>query len=159
VENDWVISWEEIHRDATKLAYMIQLSETEYDGIIAITKGGMYPALIVSNILGINHIDTIGIKSYSDDRMRKKAHLIKPPPVNSFRWLVIDDLTDTGKTIEMVKLYMVPISFNVATLYTKPMGNHMVNFRVKEVEQDTWIVFPWEKDHPLNEKYLREYLN
>ena len=139
------LSWEDVHKDSIELAKNIQMSEIEYDGIIAVTKGGLYPALIVSTILEIDYIDTIGIKSYSDDRMRKKAHLIKPPPTNSFRWLVVDDLSDSGKTIEMVKLYMLPIAYDIAVLYTKPKSHHMVDFHVREVFQDVWVVFPWEK--------------
>ena len=139
------LSWEDVHKDAIDLAKNIQKSEIEYDGIIAITKGGLYPALIVSTILEIDYIETIGIKSYTDDRMRKKAQLIKPPPTNSFRWLVVDDLSDSGKTIEMVKLYMLPIAYNIAVLYTKPKSHHMVDFHVREVFQDVWVVFPWEK--------------
>jgi xanthine phosphoribosyltransferase len=139
------LSWEDVHKDSIELAKNIQRSEIEYDGIIAVTKGGLFPTLIVSTILKIDYIDTIGIKSYSDDRMQDKTQLIKPPPTNSFRWLVIDDLTDSGQTIEMVKLYMLPIAYDIAVLYTKPKSHHMVDFHVREVYQDTWVVFPWEK--------------
>jgi xanthine phosphoribosyltransferase len=56
--------------------------------------------------------------------------------------LVIDDLVDTGKTLELVKAHMPKA--HIATVYAKPMGRAMVDTFVTEVSQDTWIFFPWD---------------
>jgi xanthine phosphoribosyltransferase len=56
--------------------------------------------------------------------------------------LIIDDLVDTGKTLEVVR-NVLPKA-HVATVYAKPMGRDQVNSFVTEVSQDTWIFFPWD---------------
>jgi xanthine phosphoribosyltransferase len=56
--------------------------------------------------------------------------------------LIVDDLVDTGKTLEVVRERMPKA--HVATVYSKPMGRNMVDTYVTEVSQDTWIFFPWD---------------
>ena len=53
--------------------------------------------------------------------------------------LIIDDLVDTGKTIEAVRSLMP--KGHVATVYAKPMGRDQVQTFITEVSQDTWIFF------------------
>ena len=56
--------------------------------------------------------------------------------------LVVDDLVDTGRTLELVRKLYPQAHF--ATVYAKPMGNSQVDTYVTEVSQDTWISFPWD---------------
>jgi xanthine phosphoribosyltransferase len=56
--------------------------------------------------------------------------------------LIIDDLVDTGKTLEVVRKVLPKA--HVATVYAKPMGRDQVNSFITEVSQDTWIFFPWD---------------
>ena len=56
--------------------------------------------------------------------------------------LIIDDLTDTGKTAAIVRAMMPRAHF--ATVYAKPKGRPLVDTFVTEVSQDTWIYFPWD---------------
>jgi xanthine phosphoribosyltransferase len=58
--------------------------------------------------------------------------------------LVIDDLTDTGKTAKVVR-DMLP-NAHFATVYAKPQGVPQVDTYITEVSQDTWIYFPWDLD-------------
>ena len=56
--------------------------------------------------------------------------------------LVVDDLVDSGRTLELIR-EMYPKA-HMATVYAKPKGKPMVNSYVTEVSQDTWIYFPWD---------------
>jgi xanthine phosphoribosyltransferase len=56
--------------------------------------------------------------------------------------LIIDDLVDSGKTIEVVREKMPKAHY--ATIYSKPMGRPQVDTYITEVSQDTWIFFPWD---------------
>ena len=56
--------------------------------------------------------------------------------------LVVDDLTDTGKTAQIVR-NMIPKA-HFATVYAKPKGRALIDTFVTEVSQDTWIYFPWD---------------
>ena len=56
--------------------------------------------------------------------------------------LVVDDLTDTGKTAKIVR-DMLP-NAHFAAVYAKPAGRPLIDTFVTEVSQDTWIYFPWD---------------
>ena len=56
--------------------------------------------------------------------------------------LVVDDLTDTGKTAQIVREILPNAHF--ATIYAKPAGQSVADSWVAEVAQDTWILFPWD---------------
>ena len=58
--------------------------------------------------------------------------------------LLIDDLTDTGKTAKLVREMLPDAHF--ATVYAKPAGAPLCDTFVTEVSQDTWIYFPWDLD-------------
>jgi len=56
-------------------------------------------------------------------------------------WLVIDDLVDSGKTIQAVR-EMLP-SAHFAAIYAKPNGEPFIDTYETAVAQDRWIYFPW----------------
>ena len=56
--------------------------------------------------------------------------------------LIVDDLTDTGKTASVVRAMMPQAHF--AAVYAKPKGRPLVDTFITEVSQDTWIYFPWD---------------
>ena len=70
---------------------------------------------------------------------------MKPPNSNSITnatgILIIDDLVDSGRTLEIVKNSYPKAHY--ATIYAKPKGRPMVDSFITEVSQDTWIFFPW----------------
>ena len=56
--------------------------------------------------------------------------------------LIVDDLVDSGKTLELVREMYPKAHF--ATVYAKPQGEAMVDTFITGVSQDTWIFFPWD---------------
>ena len=112
---------------------------------MAITRGGMAPAMIVSRELDIRTVDTISIKSY-DHQAQSEAVVLKAPDAalmgDGTGILIIDDLVDSGKTLEVVRAMFPKAHF--ATVYAKPKGRPQVNTFITEVSQDTWIFFPWD---------------
>ncbi|SLN37629.1 Xanthine phosphoribosyltransferase [Roseovarius albus] len=147
-ERGFHVSWDQLHRDARALAWRLQSEapdDTGWRAIVAITRGGMAPAMIIARELDIRTVDTISVKSY-DHQNQSEAVVIKAPDMNLIGdgdgVLIIDDLVDTGKTLEIVRKQMPKA--HVATVYAKPMGREMVDSFITEVSQDTWIFFPWD---------------
>lgn len=147
-EKGFHISWDQIHRDSRALAWRLDgkgPDDGAWKAIVAITRGGMAPAMIIARELDVRTVDTISIKSY-DHQHQSEAVVLKAPDANTMGdgtgILIIDDLVDTGKTLEVVKkLYP---NAHIATVYAKPQGRPMVNTFITEVSQDTWIFFPWD---------------
>ena len=105
------------------------------------------PAAIVARELGIRVIETISIASYSDEFRQGELQVLKGISSElktepGKRLLVIDDLVDTGKTMQLVR-QILPDA-HVATVYAKPLGRPLVDTFITEVSQDTWIYFPWD---------------
>ena len=147
-ERGFHVSWDQLHRDARALAWRLQGEAPEggWRAVVAITRGGMAPAMIVSRELDIRVVDTISVKSY-DHQTRADAVVLKAPQADVMGAdgagvLIIDDLVDTGKTLELVRQLYPKAHF--ATVYAKPMGRDMVETFITEVSQDTWIFFPWD---------------
>ena len=147
-EKGFHISWDQIHRDSRALAWRLE-KQGPFDGVwsavVAITRGGMVPAMIIARELDVRVVDTISVKSY-DHQSRSAAKILKSPDnklmKNGKGILIIDDLVDSGRTLEIVKnLYP---EAHYATIYAKPKGRPMVDSFITEVSQDTWIFFPWD---------------
>ncbi len=147
-EKGFHVSWDQIHRDARALAWRLD-GKGPHDGgwraIVAITRGGMAPAMIVARELDIRTVDTISVKSY-DHQSQAQAKVLKLPDADMMGdgtgILVIDDLVDSGKTLELVRQLYPNAHF--ATVYAKPKGEPQVDTFITGVSQDTWIFFPWD---------------
>jgi xanthine phosphoribosyltransferase len=152
-EKGFHISWDQIHRDSRALAWRLDGKGPDagaWRAVVAITRGGMAPAMIVARELDIRTVDTISVVSYHSGGgkadQRREARVLKSPDTeimgDGTGILVIDDLVDSGKTLELVrKLYP---NAHFATVYAKPEGEPMVDTFITGVSQDTWIFFPWD---------------
>lgn len=152
-EKGFHVSWDQLHRDARALAWRLQGQGPDngyWKAVVAITRGGMAPAMIVARELDIRTVDTISVKSYHSGGgkadQRREAQVLKSPDADlvgdGTGVLIIDDLVDSGKTLELVRsLYP---KAHVATVYAKPQGRPQVDTFITEVSQDTWIFFPWD---------------
>ena len=147
-EKGFHVSWDQIHRDARALAWRLDgrgPDDGAWRAVVAITRGGMAPAMIVARELDIRTVDTISVKSY-DHQDRAEARVLKSPDADMMGdgtgILVVDDLVDSGKTLELVRSLYPQAHF--ATVYAKPSGEPQVDTFITGVSQDTWIFFPWD---------------
>ncbi|MBW2678701.1 MAG: xanthine phosphoribosyltransferase [Deltaproteobacteria bacterium] len=136
------ISWEQLHRDAKALAWRL-VENQQWQGIVAITRGGLVPAAIIARELDIHIVDTICISSY-DWKDQGGIEILKNVEGEGDGWLLIDDLVDTGKTAKVAREMLPRAHF--ATVYAKPAGRPIVDTFITEVSQDTWILFPWDAE-------------
>ena len=147
-EKGFHVSWDQIHRDARALAWRLDGKGPDngaWKAVVGITRGGLVPAMIVSRELDIRVVDTISVKSYSH-QAQTEARVIKSPQADLMGdgtgILIVDDLVDSGKTLELVRKLYPQAHF--ATVYAKPSGRPQVDTYITEVSQDTWIFFPWD---------------
>jgi len=150
------ISWKRFDNDIRALAKMTQ--EAEYDNcdILAISRGGLVPASMLSHYTNNQHIEVIGVKSYNNDATRTPiVELIQAPyPLGNFpeKILIVDDLVDSGDTLRFVDNYIhertvfmeKPIEVNIAVMYDKDISDYKADIFVEYVDHETWLVFPWE---------------
>ena len=77
------VSWQELHRDAKALAWRL-LEMGPWQGVVAITRGGLVPAAIVARELEIRVIETVGVSSY-DHMNRGEITILKAPRADDRR--------------------------------------------------------------------------
>lgn len=149
-EKGFHVSWDQMHRDSRALAWRLDNQGPKEDGswraVVAITRGGMVPACVIARELNIRVVDAIAISSY-DHQNQGSATVLKAPDAQVMGKdgdgvLIVDDLVDTGRTLEVVRA-LYPKA-HLACVYAKPKGKALVNTFVTEVSQDTWIFFPWD---------------
>ncbi|MEM5501338.1 MULTISPECIES: xanthine phosphoribosyltransferase [Ahrensia] len=146
-EKAFPVSWDQFHRDARALAWRVANVSKEWKAIVCITRGGLVPAAVISRELGIRVIETVSVASYHDYENQGEIYVLKEISPELLEQegegiLIIDDLTDTGKTAGLVRAMMPKAHF--ATVYAKPKGMPLVDTFITEVSQDTWIYFPWD---------------
>lgn len=147
-EKGFHVSWDQLHRDARALAWRLDGKGPDngaWKAIVGITRGGMVPAAIVARELNVRVIDTISVKGYNHQTQSEPV-VIKAPQDDLMGdgtgILIVDDLVDSGRTLELVRRLYPQAHF--ATVYAKPKGREQVDTFITEVSQDTWIFFPWD---------------
>nr|WP_281645368.1 xanthine phosphoribosyltransferase [Parendozoicomonas sp. Alg238-R29] len=147
---DVIKTWSELHRDSRELAWELLKKapgdNKRWEGIIAVTRGGMIPAAIIARELNIRLIDTLCISCYDDHQQVGELKVIKNTMLETDGqgYLVIDDLVDTGATLREVRRLLS--AAHIATLYVKPSGEKLVDTFVDKFSQDTWVRFPWDME-------------
>ena len=152
-EKGFHVSWDQIHRDARALAWRLDgrgPDDGAWRAVVAITRGGMAPAMIIARELDIRTVDTISVKSYHSsggaEDERREAKVLKSPNAEMMGdgegILIIDELVDSGKTLELVRSIYPKAHF--ACVYAKPEGEKQADTYITSVSQDTWIFFPWD---------------
>ena len=79
---------------------------TNWKAVVAVTRGGMVPAMIVARELDLRIVETINVKSY-DHQVQSDAKILKIPAQayvgDGDGILIVDDLVDTGKTFQAIR--------------------------------------------------------
>jgi hypoxanthine phosphoribosyltransferase len=149
--NKTYINWETVFKDINILSNLVR--RYNIDAIVGIGRGGLIPATILSYTLDIKVLQNFQIESYEGEKTAG-VHKLWQNPENHFistfynkNILVVDDLADSGNTLNLVKRFFEHKNVNLffATLYYKKGTSFMPNACVREYSTDEWIVFPWEE--------------
>lgn len=143
------LTWEQFEHDMMTLIKNIKSDSRSnlIDHLLIITRGGLIPGAFLAQQLGIKNIKTLCLQSYSDDRSQHST--IQHLSIDGFeheaiqephRWLIIDEMADSGKSIQFVKrLYPAVLT---ACVYVK--NPKICDFYATILNDDAWIDFPWE---------------
>ena len=148
----FIITWDNMQMYCRQLAEK-QMPAEQWKGIIAVSRGGLVPAAILARELGIRYVDTVCISSYDHDHQRDMT-VLKAPEGDGEGFLIVDDLVDSGDTAQAIRNLFPKGKF--ITVSAKPVGAHLVDEYIVDIEQDTWIEQPWDMEiafvDPINKK-------
>jgi hypoxanthine phosphoribosyltransferase len=134
-KNKVYLSWKWVDEQINTIGDKLEGLNLEF--VAGIPRGGLIPAVMMSHAFGIKYISYSSAKMLPGD-LRKKT-------------LVVDDISDTGVTIaEADKL-----KFITATLCLRIGTKTVPYFSGEHINDDRWLVFPWEK---LDAVPMQDYL-
>lgn len=144
---------------AMRLAGEIRRDGYEPEVLVSIFRGGMVIARYLSDFLDVREIRSVRIEHYSALEKREGARIVEPlrERVDGRRVLVVDDVADTGDSLEEAVRHvreMGASEVRVATLHYKPWSKVVPDYFVEETE--SWVVYPWE--YAETAKFLLEAL-
>ena len=149
-----VLSWELFGSASRELAQSIADSGFRPDIVIAIARGGLLPAGALAYALGTKAAGTLNVEFYTDVEQRLEEPVVLAPALDApslagKRVLVVDDVSDSGRTLRLVVDIIRNAGADVrsACLYSKP-GTVLEPDHVWR-RVDGWITFPWSALAPV----------
>lgn len=146
-----LVSWDEIVEWARVLSMKIRDSGWLPDVVVAIARGGYAPARLVCDYLGVTDLLSIQVVHWpSTAQVSERAYIKYPLTVDlsGRKVLVIDDIVDTGDSIQLAKEYIERNNKNVdvrtaALQWISTVAKFKPDYWAVEVRDWTWFVYPW----------------
>ena len=142
-------TWGDIERLCEVVAQQIKRSGFRPQVIVAVSRGGLPPARIISDILDVDDVASITIRYYKSVGKTKEEPEITCPlnaDVAGKKVLIVDDVADTGHSLRVAKEHVLArgaSEVRVATLHYKPWSVLKPDYYAEET--DAWIIYAWEK--------------
>lgn len=138
-----IFSWKDVESLIASIATNLKLKFEDKDltksEIITITNGGIIPATLLAYKLNIKHIHLFPI-------IDKKIIIERIPKFSeTCKYILIDEIYDTGRTFDLIKPYLISLDYIVVFLISRykimtfsPICGTILNDK-------KWVVFPWEQ--------------
>ena len=143
-----VPTWSKIYTMLLAQADRIGRSCFKPEVIVGISRGGLIPARILSDLLENPNLADVGVEFYSGKAEKKEAPILTREvsvPVAEKQVLVVDDVADSGRSLDLVRKNVLrngAKEARIGTLYYKPWSIVKPDFF--EEETKFWVVFPWD---------------
>ncbi|MDI9634077.1 MAG: phosphoribosyltransferase [Methanolinea sp.] len=143
-----LVPWREAVRLSRLLAKKIRGSFSP-DIVVAIGRGGYVPARIVCDSLMLSSLTSIRVEHWGVAAKSRESAVVRYPLATDVRGmdvLVVDDVTDTGETLEVAVRYLnglSPKAVRTAVLHHKAKSAFTPDYYALYEESWRWIVYPW----------------
>lgn len=142
------LTWETFGVAARELAQLVVNDDFAPTSLLAITRGGLAVGGAMSYALGVKNCCVINVEYYTGVDERLEVPIILPPALTlvdlrDAQVLVVDDVADTGGTLQLVAETIRPhvAELRTAVLYEKPRSQVRCDYVWRRT--DRWIEFPW----------------
>ena len=139
-------SWQEFDRDILLIIKQIYDSGWMPQFIVGIKRGGLVPAVSLSHKMHLP-LSVISCQLRDGKEELDPLEVINLP--KDARLLVVDDICDSGKTLEKV-FYSLKKDFpnvRACSLFYNIRQNFLSDYKARKIDRDYergWIIFPWE---------------
>ena len=150
-------TWEQVEGMTQDI--LQQIRDEKFDAVVGLTRGGLTPAVLVSQYLDIPmHTLKVSLRDHQEKESLKVLDKLSGQKV-----LVIDDINDTGATFNWImqdwpsgclpsheawlEIWNYNVKFAVLVDNLASKCDAKIDFYGREInkaEDDLWVDFPWE---------------
>lgn len=148
------ITWSKAYRLGKTLSRKIKKSGYKPEIVVAIGRGGYVPARVVCDFLSIMNLTGVAVEHWGAAEKKEKAKITAPLniKIKNKNVLVIDDITDTGETMDAVVKYLKrqkPRNIKTGVLEHKAVSFFVPDFFAHKIIKWKWITYPWARYEDL----------
>ncbi|MXR20132.1 phosphoribosyltransferase [Halobacterium bonnevillei] len=145
-----ITNWEYIYGLCRDVSDEVKESEFEPDVVVALARGGWFAGRCLCDFLGLDDLTSLKMEHYVGTAEKSGEPEIRYPmpegSVEDKNVLIIDDIADTGGSIQRAHEYVQDRSANeirTATLQLLGTSEFDPNYVGEYLEDWTWVVYPW----------------
>jgi hypothetical protein len=149
-----ILGWAEFGEASRDLATMVHGSGFTPDVVVAIARGGLLLAGSIAYALDVKSCGALNAEFYTGVDARLDEPVVLAPFIDEVslagkRVLLVDDVSDSGRTLRMVLDLITLAGAEVRTvcLYSKPATVLEPDFVWRRTAR--WIAFPWSSLAPV----------
>jgi hypoxanthine phosphoribosyltransferase len=143
-------TWDEINAFCLILAS--RLTSEKFDSVVGVSRGGLIPATIIAEQMGVRELRTTGVRSYQLRRGSKETRPVlyqSCTPYLHGRVLLVDDIADTGETFEYLMKHFnknkAITEVITCSVFVRRTSSFIPNYYHTDIVGKDWVIFPWEK--------------
>lgn len=145
------LTWSNFDVAMSLLAETMEQHSEEFDYIVGIARGGLPGAVRLSHVLDTDFA-AIEADHYDGTDEEDDVEVGDFTEIPGGDVLIFDDVVDTGDTMRAVESIVDSMigpggSVTTASLNIKESASFDPDYWVEKVDDDTWVVYPWEVDN------------
>lgn len=167
-DKDLWVSWDEYHRAIERLALLVHESGWRFDQVLCLARGGLRPGDIFSRIFDVP-LAILSTSSYRQEAGTVRGdldiarYITMTKGVLSGRVLLVDDLVDSGVTLEKVQHHLkenfpAVTEIKSAVIWCKGCSSVKPDFYLDYLPTNPWIHQPFEEYDGLRPHQLAAWM-
>jgi hypoxanthine phosphoribosyltransferase len=145
-----ITNWEYIYGLCRNVSDEVKASEFEPDVVVALARGGWFAGRCLCDFLGLDDLTSLKMEHYVGTAQKAGEPEVRyPMPEGSVEGkdvLIIDDIADTGGSIEHAYEYVTdrgPGEVRTATLQLLQTSEFEPDYIGERLDEWAWVVYPW----------------
>jgi hypoxanthine phosphoribosyltransferase len=145
-----ITNWDYIYGLCRDVSEEVKASSFEPDVIVALARGGWFAGRCICDFLGLDDLTSLKMEHYVGTAQKSGEPEVRyPMPEGSVAGkdvLVIDDIADTGGSIERAHEYVherEPGEVRTATLQLLGTSEFEPDYVGERLDEWAWVVYPW----------------
>jgi hypoxanthine phosphoribosyltransferase len=167
-DKDLWLTWDEYHRAIESLALLVYQSGWKFDSVLCLARGGLRPGDVFSRMFDVP-LAILSTSSYREAAGTVQGvldiaeHITMTSGALAGRVLLVDDLVDSGATLESVQKHLLdnfPAVTEVksAVIWYKACSVMKPDFYLAYLDKNPWVHQPFEKYDSLRPHQLAAWM-